>query len=428
MFLFDLGKVPEQQSMLIFHVLARMGIEALVIVSPQSPLVSIGYFQDAEKEVDIPYCKASGIPFMRREVGGGATYLDENQIFYQLIWRKDNPRFPKIIRDIYPWFSEAPVETYRTFGIQAEYRAVNDIVTKEGRKIAGEGGGNIAECMVFVGGILLDFDYKTMSKILRVPDEKFRDKIFKTMEENLTTTKRELGTILPRDEAVAVLRDKFQRRVGRLEPVSLNSEILENMRELEKWMTSDKFLYKKRPKIPKGVKIKEGLEVLYGIHKARGGLIRTAEEISERRLEDITISGDFTFFPKEELKGLEESLEKVSLKEDHIVERVETLYGGKGIESPGVEPEDLAIAILNPINGGRFCLMEHAKPEKRTQRFLFYIRLFFLGAKDARTFLLEERTILGESFRNIKSVMSPTGRSKIIYGDKGGGNDIENIR
>ena len=38
MFLFDLGKLPEQQSMLIFHALARMGVEALVIVSPKTPL------------------------------------------------------------------------------------------------------------------------------------------------------------------------------------------------------------------------------------------------------------------------------------------------------------------------------------------------------------------------------------------------------
>lgn len=349
MLLFDLGKLPGQQSMLIFHVLARMGIEALVIVSPHSPLVSIGYFQDAEKEVDIPYCKASGISFMRREVGGGATYLDENQIFYQLIWRKDNPRFPRAIQETFEWFSEAPVETYRTFGVEAEYRAINDIVTQEGRKIAGEGGGDIGDCLVFVGGILLDFDYKTMSKILKIPDEKFRDKVFKTMEENLTTMSRELGTMPPRDEVVAVLREKFQRKVGRLESVSLNSEILEKMRQLEKWMTSDEFLYKKTPKIQKGVKIKEGLEIFCGIHKARGGLIRTAEEISEKRLEEVTISGDFTFFPKEELKGLEESLEKVSLEEDHIVERVETFYGEKGIESPGVESQDFASAILNPI-------------------------------------------------------------------------------
>src|SRR4030043_354357 len=314
MLLFDLGKLPGQQSMLIFHALARMGIEALVIVSPQTPLVSIGYFQDAEQEVDLSYCRARGIPFMRREVGGGATYLDENQIFYQLIWRRDNPKFPKAIHEIYPWFSEAPVETYRTLGIQAEYRSLNDIITKEGRKIAGEGGGNIGECMVFVGGILLDFDYKAMSSILKVPDEKFRDKVYKTMEENLTTMKRELGVIPPREEVVKVLKGKFEKMVGKLESASLNSEILEKMREIETWMTSEEFLLKKTPRIPEGVKIREGVEVLYGLHKARGGLIRTAEEIYEGRIEDITISGDFTFFPKEQLIGLEESLTKTPLK------------------------------------------------------------------------------------------------------------------
>lgn len=349
MFLFDLGKLPGQQSMLIFHTLARMGIEALVIVSPETPLVSIGYFQDAEQEVDLYYCKNAGIPLMRREVGGGATYLDEKQIFYQLIWRRDNPKFPKVIQDIYPWFSEAPVETYRTLGIKAEYRVVNDIVTKEGKKIAGEGGGDIGDCLVFVGGILLDFDYKTMSKILRVPDEKFRDKVFKTMEENLTTMKGELGRIPLRNEIVSVLKEKFEKRLGKLERVSLNSEILKKATQLEQWMTSDEFLYKKTPKIPKGVKIKEGFEILYGIHKAKGGLIRATEEISESRIEDIVISGDFTFFPKEELSELEKSLEKVSLKESHIIEKLETFYEKKGIESPGVESKDFASATLSPM-------------------------------------------------------------------------------
>jgi lipoate-protein ligase A len=349
MYLFDLGKLPGQQSMLIFHTLARMGIEALVVVSPKTPLASIGYFQDAQQEVDLLYCKELGIPFMRREVGGGATYLDENQIFYQLIWRKDHPEFPKAIYDIFPWFSEVPVETYRTFGIQAEYRAINDIVTKEGRKIAGEGGGNIEECMVFVGGILLDFDYKTMSRILKVPDEKFRDKVYKTMEENLTTMKRELGVLPSREEVVSVLKEKFEKRIGKLTPVSLNSEIIDKMRQIEAWMTSEEFLFKKTPKIRQGVKIKEGVELFYGLHKAKGGLIRTVEEVSEGRLEAITLSGDFTFYPKEQLIGLEESLEKIPLKEEKIIERVETFYEERGIESPGVESKDFATTILNPV-------------------------------------------------------------------------------
>ena len=231
MYLFDLGKLPGQQSMLIFHALARMGIEALVLVSPKIPLVSIGYFQDAAQEVDLRYCREAGIPFMRREVGGGATYLDENQIFYQLIWKKDNPKFPRAIDEIYPWFSQAPVETYGAFGIEAEFRPINDILTKGGRKIAGEGGGNIGDCMVFVGGILLDFDYQAMSRILKVPDEKIREKVYKTLKENLTTMTRELGGTPSREEVVAVLKEKFEKRVGKTTPASLDLEILGKMRQ-----------------------------------------------------------------------------------------------------------------------------------------------------------------------------------------------------
>jgi lipoate---protein ligase len=348
MLFLDLGKLPGQQSMLVFHALARMGIEALVIVSPKTPLVSIGYFQDADQEVDLAYCRESGIPFMRREVGGGATYLDENQVFYQLIWKKDNPNFPKGIEGIYQWFSEAPVETYRSFGIQAEYRGVNDIVVRGGKKIAGEGGGNIGECMVFVGGILLDFDYTAMSKILKVPDEKFRDKVFKTLGENLTTMTRELGTVPPREEIVSVLKERFERRVGKFTRSSLNSQIVEKMRQLESWMTSEEFLYKKTPKIPKAVKIREGVEIYYGLHKARGGLIRTAEKISENRIEEIAISGDFTFHPKEYVSNLEASLQNVSLEAGQIIDRVEKLYQEKGIESPGVESKDFVETMLPP--------------------------------------------------------------------------------
>jgi lipoate-protein ligase A len=353
MLFFDLGKLPGQQSMLIFHALARMGIEALVIVSPKIPLVSIGYFQDAAQEVDLQYCKEAGISFMRREVGGGATYLDENQIFYQLIWKKDNPKFPRAIDEIYPWFSQAPVETYRAFGIEAEFRAVNDIVIKMGRKIAGEGGGNIGDCMVFVGGILLDFDYQTMSRILKVPDEKFRDKVYKTMEENLTTVKRELGITPRREEIISVLKERFEKKLGKLNEASLTSEIIKKMNQLESWMTSEEFLLKKTPRIPNGVKIREGVEVLYGLHKARGGLIRSAEEISENRIEDITISGDFTLYPKESLDGLEGALEKVPLEEDRIIERIETFYEKEEVESPGVESKDIATTILNPVQGAK---------------------------------------------------------------------------
>ncbi len=153
----DLGIMPGQQSILTFHALARQGFEGLVIVSPETPLVSIGYFQDAAKEIDIDNVRSLNIPFMRREVGGGATYLDRSQIFYQVIWNRNNPAFPQNIREILRFLSSAPIETYNSFGIKTKFHGENDIVTMDGRKIAGEAGGDIENSMVFVGGRLTSF-------------------------------------------------------------------------------------------------------------------------------------------------------------------------------------------------------------------------------------------------------------------------------
>ena len=346
MYLFDLGKLPGQQSMLTFHALARMGVEALVLVSPKVPLVSIGYFQDTRAEVDLDYCQEAGIPFMRREVGGGATYLDKNQIFYQLIWNRETQRFPREVKRIFELLSEPACETYREFGIEASFRAENDIVTKEGRKIAGEGGGDIGDSMVFVGGILMDFDYRTMSRVLKVPDEKFRDKVYKSMEENLTTMKRELGEPPRREDIVKVLAEKFQNITDKLEPASLDRETIERMMALEKWFTSSEFVFKKTPKIPKGVKIKEGVEILYGMYKARGGLIRTAQEVEEKRINEIAISGDFNFYPKSGLEEMEKDLEKTKRDGRTVKGKLEEFYGKHKVEVPGVEPRDFTEAIM----------------------------------------------------------------------------------
>ena len=345
MYLFNLGERPWEESMLIFHALARMGVEALDIVSPVTPFVSIGYFQNAEQEVDLEYCRKEGLPIIRREVGGGTVYLDHNQIFYHLVWDQNNPRFPRRVSEIYQHLSVPPIDTYQEFGIKAEFREVNDIVTAEGRKIAGLGGANIADSMVFVGSVILDFDYEKMVRAIKVPDEKFRDKVFKTMKENVTTMNRELGRIPPRDEITRVLVEKFEKVLGKLEPVELNDEIIRKMKELALWFNSPEFLFKKAPQIPKGVKIKEGIEILYGMYKTKGGLIRTVQEVEKKTLMEIDISGDFTMLPKEELSDLEGALKETEREDKKLESKIEEFYEKSGVQTPGVEPQDITKAI-----------------------------------------------------------------------------------
>jgi len=79
------------------------------------------------------------------------------------------------------------------------------------------------------------------------------------------------------------------------------------------------------------------------------------------------------------------------------------------------------------IDGGRFCLMEHAKPQRWIPRLFFYVRIFFLGARDVREFLEQEESIFGNQFRSITKEMSPTGQSKLIYGEEKGASAIENF-
>jgi demethylmenaquinone methyltransferase/2-methoxy-6-polyprenyl-1,4-benzoquinol methylase len=98
-------------------------------------------------------------------------------------------------------------------------------------------------------------------------------------------------------------------------------------------------------------------------------------------------------------------------------------YELKGYER--VEAVNEVARVL--VDGGRFCLMEHAKPQRRISRLFFYIRIFFLGARDVREFLEQEESIFGDRFKSITKEMSPTGQSKLIYGEKKGASSIENL-
>ncbi|MGC9334577.1 MAG: lipoate--protein ligase family protein, partial [Anaerolineae bacterium] len=208
-----LDTVSWSDSQLLYHAQPRLGREGLNLLSPGSPYVCLGYFQDANQEVDVDLCHEEGIPIFRREVGGGAVYLDGEQLFYQLIIHRDNPLVPHGWEAFYRHFLQAPIAAYQALGIPAEYRSVNDIVAN-GRKISGNGAAEIGDYLVLVGNLIVDFDYENMARVLRVPDEKFRDKLYRTLRDNLSTIRREIGEVPPREELWDLLAAEFSKVLG----------------------------------------------------------------------------------------------------------------------------------------------------------------------------------------------------------------------
>jgi lipoate-protein ligase A len=343
--LYDLGHVPWLDSQLIYHALPRLEMEGLILLAPTEPYFCIGYHQDAAQEVDLAYCRQEGIPVFRREVGGGAVYLDGQQLFYQLVIHKGNPLAPKDKIEFYQKFLAPVVQTYRDLGVEVHYKPVNDIVTPAGRKISGNGAAEIGDYAILVGNLIADFDYETMVRVLRVPDAKFRDKVFKSLRENLTTLGRELGQVPAWETMTAALVRNFEAVLGPLSPASLPASVGDKMAELARTHTTEKWLLKpgKRSRQGRHVRIAEGVEVAQRVHKAPGGLIRASVESQHGRIVAAGLSGDFFFYPAGKLAELEQALPGTELS--RTLETIEAFYQTNGVESPGVTPHDLATAL-----------------------------------------------------------------------------------
>ncbi len=343
---YDLGLRPKLDAMLCFHALAHLGREGLTLVSPASTIACVGYFQDTREVIDLAFCLKNGLEVMRREVGGGAVLLDSGQVFYNLILHKDNPLVPNTVDGVYRKFSEAPIKTYGDLGVEVSFRPINDLITKDGRKIAGEGGADIGSCMVFVGSIIMDFDYELMPKILVVPDEKFRDKFHKSLTENLTTVRRETGASPRREDVVAALKTRFAETVGPLEEARVDDELEAKMQELETIYRSEEFLFRKiRRPAARETRVREGVRFIDGLHKAPGGLLSCYTEGVEDVIDGVSITGDFTMVPRAGLEGLEGAIVGAPYEPRPVSDAIEDFYSKTHVDTPGVEAEHYLAAL-----------------------------------------------------------------------------------
>jgi len=341
-----LDAVPWEYSQALYHAAAHLGREGLFILRPATPYVCIGFHQDAQKEIDLEFAQKNDIPVFRREVGGGAVYLDGQQLFFQFLLRRDNPIVPASVADFYRKFLQPVIATYRDFGIPAEYKPVNDIITS-GRKISGTGAAQIEDTWVLVGNFIQDFNYEMMSKVLRLPDEKFRDKVHKTMYENLTTMLRETGSIPSNADLAEKLVVHCEPLMGKFVEKKLDNELTEKADELIQEMHTPGWLLANdnRRLDTTRVKIAEGIFVFEKVHKAPGGLMRLTAVSNEGRLEDVHLSGDFFFFPADKLVELEQAFTALPITADDVIRTVTRFYTVNRIESSGVTAEDFAALI-----------------------------------------------------------------------------------
>ncbi|MDQ7801875.1 MAG: lipoate--protein ligase [Armatimonadota bacterium] len=345
----DLGEVAPVRSQAVYHAVAYAMDEGtpdtVLLVTSSQPYVSIGYHQDAAREVDLEFCAAHGLPVVRREVGGGAVYLDRNQVFCQWIFQRQH--LPARLEERFSLYVLPLVATYRRLGIDAYHRPVNDIQVA-GRKIGGTGAASIGRSEVMVGSLMFDFDHELMARVLRVPSEKMRDKVVQGIRDYITTMRRELGDVPDRQQVLAVYLEETARALGRpLQPGQLTEREWEAAAELEERFSSEEWLHQKGGLRASGaVKIHADVHVAEATYKAPGGLVRATARIREGRIDDVSLSGDFTVLPAWAIGAIEQALRGLPLREDVLRQRVADVYRALAVEAPGLAPEDLTQALV----------------------------------------------------------------------------------
>ncbi len=254
--LFRLGDIFWEDTQLIYHALANLNIEAVVLSSPIERYVCLGLHQNPNDELDLEYCHDNNIQFFRREIGGGTVWLDNRQVFYNIILHRDNPLVPSLPQNYFHRFLKPVIAACDEFGLDARFQPICDLLVN-GRKFSGNGGGEIGDCKVIAGGILLDFEVEGMADILKLTPT-MREYFRKSMMENLTTIKRELGHAPPKEELFDSLARNFESLLGELELAAITPEIRNEMERLGKYYRAEEWMLQRGASNPgREVKVRE---------------------------------------------------------------------------------------------------------------------------------------------------------------------------
>lgn len=151
------------------------------------PAISIGYFQSLNEEVDLDACKSLGVEFVRRITGGGAVFHDK-ELTYSIIISESNPKVPKNILESYRRICGAVIKGLKNLWIESKYAPINDIIVNN-KKISGSAQTRKSKTVLQHGTVLLDVDVDKMFKLLKVPNEKIKDKLIADVKQRVTSIK-----------------------------------------------------------------------------------------------------------------------------------------------------------------------------------------------------------------------------------------------
>jgi lipoate-protein ligase A len=308
------------------------------------PTALIGRHQDLSREINLAYCAADGVGTVRRITGGGAIYLDEGQLGWELVFHRASlgiAALPDIAREI----CNAAAAGLSRLGVDAKFRPRNDIEV-DGRKISGTGGFFDGDILIYQGTVLVDMNVAQMVKALNVPQSKFAKHDLDSAEQRVVTLKELLGDEMPDMETIkAALIEGFKEGLGVSAvpgEVSAAEEALATA-YFDEEIGQDEFV----AEIDNPA---DGVDVLAGSHTGPGGTIDSFVKLegpTQQILQRVLITGDFFITPPRVVFDLEAHLQGARLPE--VEARIRQFFDATEMGMLSVTADDFIASLGDAI-------------------------------------------------------------------------------
>lgn len=306
-----------------------------------TPSALLGFHQSAEQELNLDYCAEHGVAIQRRITGGGAIYMDQTQLGWELYLDK-NELGTADMQAISRRICEAAARGISTLGVAAQYRPRNDIEV-DGRKISGTGGAFDGDALMFQGTMLIRFDIEKMLRVLRIPAEKLSDKAINSARERIANLSDLLARDVGLDEVKTALARTFADEFSVvLEPAGLSpAERRRFDQALAEISAPDWIHMAARPQSER--------PMLEGMQKFAGGLLRAGVILdpAAERIKQIWLTGDVFIQPKRTLADLEAVLRDTRI--DQLGSNVEQFFAARQVDMLGLTAHDFVTLIQHAI-------------------------------------------------------------------------------
>lgn len=204
--------------------------------------VSIGRFQNIEKEVQLDNCRKHGVDVVRRITGGGTVYHDsEDEITYSVVANKKDLEAPDITA-VYAKIYAGLAEAVKILGLRADFNKGNvktcPNLMVNSKKISGSAQSHKKSVVLQHGTLLVDVDLKKMFTFLRVPWARTCMEVVGVAERKITSIKKELG----RHVSVEEVKEALVRGVQKALNMKLvRGELTLYEKELAKKLCKEKY-------------------------------------------------------------------------------------------------------------------------------------------------------------------------------------------